>query len=240
MAGRKKKREKDDLDGRTEANMETTNDQPIGFLDLPAELRNRVYRMRFSPRDEYGEVHISRDSSKDGSGSCLALLQTCRQIRDEAQCIYYAENKLIICHEYFGVREPNEDDEEDSLFLANTSAPRLHAITDLTIKFGESGSGEVASIFEELQVLQGLKKLRLTFVEDSEAKESAECFLAQFYFKMLVANAPAFKKVIVDEWGIRTQVTRKAEERLQGLIKLVRAEQAVAKAKGSPRKMMYW
>lgn len=61
-----------------------------GFLDLPAELRNEVYRLAFvSPaRFDFGvpNKHFQRSS---------AFLRTCRQVYDEGRSILYSENEFF-------------------------------------------------------------------------------------------------------------------------------------------------
>lgn len=61
-----------------------------GFLDLPAELRNEVYRLAFvSPaRFDFGAP------SKNFQRSA-AFLRTCRQVYDEGRSILYSENEFF-------------------------------------------------------------------------------------------------------------------------------------------------
>ncbi|EME42437.1 hypothetical protein DOTSEDRAFT_73308 [Dothistroma septosporum NZE10] len=65
------------------------------FLDLPAEMRNIVYRELL--------VLPQPDSPRRVSTCQLAIIRTCRQIRSEAHGILYGENKPEIClaaHDY--------------------------------------------------------------------------------------------------------------------------------------------
>ena len=55
------------------------------LLNLPAELRNTVYRLALTTDDA---ITINRDTFSQR----IALLQTCRTIRDEATSIFYAES----------------------------------------------------------------------------------------------------------------------------------------------------
>jgi hypothetical protein len=61
-----------------------------GFLDLPAELRNEVYRLAFvaPARFDFGapNKHFQRSS---------AFLRTCRQVYDEGRSILYSENEFF-------------------------------------------------------------------------------------------------------------------------------------------------
>lgn len=56
------------------------------FLDLPAEIRNQIYRLAFVSEEKLDFAHpcnFSRSSS---------LLQTCRQVHEEGRSILYSEN----------------------------------------------------------------------------------------------------------------------------------------------------
>jgi hypothetical protein len=61
-----------------------------GFLDLPAELRNEVYRLAFvSPaRFDFGAPSKNFQRSS-------AFLRTCRQVYDEGRSILYSENEFF-------------------------------------------------------------------------------------------------------------------------------------------------
>lgn len=58
------------------------------FLDLPAELRNVIYRMVLP---EEAEIDVSALSRPKEPG----LLAACRQIRDEGLDVYYGENQFV-------------------------------------------------------------------------------------------------------------------------------------------------
>lgn len=57
---------------------------PFKFLDLPPELRNRIYRD--------ATVSTEQIRVQDAGYARPPLLSTCRQVRSEAVAIYYAEN----------------------------------------------------------------------------------------------------------------------------------------------------
>lgn len=62
----------------------------LGFLDLPGELRNVIYRLVFvdeKPFDFHTPTNFQHSS---------AFLRTCRTIRDEGTQILYSENSFII------------------------------------------------------------------------------------------------------------------------------------------------
>ncbi|KAL0257776.1 hypothetical protein SLS55_006939 [Diplodia seriata] len=58
------------------------------FADLPAELRNQVYRLLFVTKDD---VDFGRPTNFSRSG---ALLRTCKQIYNEGRSVLYSENKF--------------------------------------------------------------------------------------------------------------------------------------------------
>ena len=80
-------------------------DGPFRFLDLPPELRNRVYRYVFTAEDVYGEtdtwtllpplpsnIESYYENSFEEDESMLAILQTCKQINGEARTIPFNGN----------------------------------------------------------------------------------------------------------------------------------------------------
>ena len=61
------------------------------FLTLPGELRNRIYRfILVQPPGERVQLRVPSDFTGPG------LLTTCKQIRVEAQQIYYSENTFMV------------------------------------------------------------------------------------------------------------------------------------------------
>lgn len=68
----------------------STRPTRAGFLDLPAELRNEVYRLAFvSPaRFDFGVPNKNFQRSS-------AFLRTCRQVYDEGRSILYSENEFF-------------------------------------------------------------------------------------------------------------------------------------------------
>ena len=61
-----------------------------GFLDLPAELRNGIYRLVFVTEDE----SIINFAQPTNLSRTAALLRTCSQVHDEGRSILYADNKF--------------------------------------------------------------------------------------------------------------------------------------------------
>ncbi|GAB7347615.1 hypothetical protein MBLNU459_g4489t1 [Dothideomycetes sp. NU459] len=61
-----------------------------GFLSLPAELRNQVYRLAFVTREK-----LNFGSPRNFARSS-ALLRTCRQVHEEGRSILYSENTFYL------------------------------------------------------------------------------------------------------------------------------------------------
>ncbi|KAF2188319.1 hypothetical protein K469DRAFT_93792 [Zopfia rhizophila CBS 207.26] len=74
----------------------SANKSRAGFLDLPAELRNFVYS-RILICDGYVRL-MPREPTRVPA---LVLLQTCKQIHDEAASIFYAANSFYVHVEKF-------------------------------------------------------------------------------------------------------------------------------------------
>ena len=67
--------------------MTATEQRKPGFLDLPPEMRNRVYKLALIEKDEEIEV--------DATWQPPALLSTCKQIRSETLHMAYQSNAFI-------------------------------------------------------------------------------------------------------------------------------------------------
>lgn len=64
------------------------------FLNIPAEICNRIYRkvLVSFPPDESAVIELER-----GHHAQSGLLQTCHQTRKEGGAIYYCENRFSVC-----------------------------------------------------------------------------------------------------------------------------------------------
>jgi hypothetical protein len=79
------------------------NSSPIGFFQLPAELRNKIYRYCLVVGNVYPRPKAEEDDRlKDQASFQKAdtqIFQLCRQIFDEAAPLYFAENRFILSHD---------------------------------------------------------------------------------------------------------------------------------------------
>lgn len=76
-------------DPQQNAHDEAASKSDSRLLSLPAELRNRVYRLVLL---ENRPIRVTQSGFDQGGG----LLSTCKQIRQEALKIYYYENKFLV------------------------------------------------------------------------------------------------------------------------------------------------
>lgn len=69
------------------------------FLDLPPELRNRIYEFVLLP----GRIMVSRRGSASpgsDSRSPRAIIQVCRQVRKESLPMYLHNNTFVLAHDF--------------------------------------------------------------------------------------------------------------------------------------------
>ncbi|KAK4496541.1 hypothetical protein PRZ48_012521 [Zasmidium cellare] len=67
------------------------------LFKLPAELRNRIYRLTLVTSDEASPIQITKSGHERSR-----LLDTCKIIRSEALGIYYQENRFAIFIQDYG------------------------------------------------------------------------------------------------------------------------------------------
>lgn len=68
-----------------------------GFLDLPAEIRNDIYRQVLVQEEP---VDFPLSTSSDRPNLSAALLATCRQINEEAAQILYGDNRFVLRRDF--------------------------------------------------------------------------------------------------------------------------------------------
>ena len=100
------------------------------LLELPAELRNNIYRYALVSDDP---IYIT----PDGLRTRKALLQTCEQIKNEATGIFYAENVFITKYAVKSswLRTANESREFPFRWLASIGPANAEAISKFVIEY---------------------------------------------------------------------------------------------------------
>ncbi|KAI7085271.1 hypothetical protein KC356_g6022 [Hortaea werneckii] len=77
-----------------------SSQKPCNFLELPPELRNNIYELCFQPVDDGGRTSFTAITPPE-----FAILQTCRQIYDEAVQIYRVAEREYWPNTHFWVEE---------------------------------------------------------------------------------------------------------------------------------------
>ncbi|KAF2793885.1 hypothetical protein K505DRAFT_305038 [Melanomma pulvis-pyrius CBS 109.77] len=138
--------------------------QPFRILDLPAEMRNRIYRYilvlqgPINPSKRIPTTHYRAGTNlsssvlyRRGPAPCssLALLQTNKQTYSEAVGIYYGHNSFVF---YF----PNQL----MMFLISISEERKKYIERVTLWYKHQSQGDIDNIDVYLVALMNLKNLK--------------------------------------------------------------------------------
>jgi hypothetical protein len=167
-----------EVEGEREADIES--DTPLSafrILDLPAELRNKMYHYILVHR---GPINPSKrvpttyhragttltENNLYRSGvapsSCLAFLQTSKQIYAEARGIFYAHNSFVFYY-------PNQL----MMFLHSIREERRRYIERVTLWYKNQTQGNIDSIDTNLAALMQLKNLkRFELVLDESVTDS--------------------------------------------------------------------
>lgn len=69
--------------------------QTVSFIDLPAEIRNRVYHYALPSSDEKLVVATPFKDELMRMGDQPAITRTCRQVRKETLATFYAKSKFV-------------------------------------------------------------------------------------------------------------------------------------------------
>ncbi|KXS98389.1 hypothetical protein AC578_4643 [Pseudocercospora eumusae] len=164
----------------TESSTAVTQDPSKGFrfLDLPAELRNSVYREHLAPmgyiclltRDWHG-VHLYQPEffTDIASGADISILSTNRQVHGEAKSILYRENNICCV----GLISTSFQPFIDVHTLPNSALPLLASLT--LICDHRPGQNQDQHWYErvnwmQLQAMTTLKNIRICIVEREEQR----------------------------------------------------------------------
>ncbi|KAK5121256.1 hypothetical protein LTR85_005422 [Meristemomyces frigidus] len=129
------------------------------LLALPPELRNNIFELVLTVQPDSGDaVTISHASRLDPPApSVLAILQTCRQVRDEAQTVFYHANHLRCYYHNLGLVGIGNMTQFN--FLGSISPTRRAAIRAMTVIV--SDGVEAKRAVKVMQRLPGLRSLCL-------------------------------------------------------------------------------
>jgi hypothetical protein len=148
-----------------EVGIESDSPRPIfRILDLPAELRNKIYHCilvhkgSINPSKRMPTTHHRAGTtlaennlyrSGVAPSSCLALLQTNKQVYAEAKGIFYAQNSFVFYY-------PNQL----MMFLHSIREERRRYIERVTLWYKNQTQGDINSIDTNLAALMQLKNLK--------------------------------------------------------------------------------
>lgn len=176
------------------------------FMDLPAELRNRVYVELLAPT---GFILLSRLETPSGckpsrellveSGSELEILRVSKDIYKEAKSILYRENTVCVA----AAIEVSTYPCIDTRLLPNSKLPLLASVT-LVVDFRADGEKDNAWIdrvhWQQLQKLTTLKHLRICFVESARLQD--ENSHKKLMLKNILERIPADCQLTFESEGI--------------------------------------
>jgi hypothetical protein len=169
-----------DVEGEHKSNTKAESDSHLPtfrILDLPAELRNKIYHCilvhrgsinpsRRTPTTHHraGATLAERSLYRSGvaPSSCLALLQTNKQVYAEAKGIFYAQNSFVFYY-------PNQL----MLFMYSIREERRQYIERVSLWYKNQLQGDIDSIDTNLAALMQLKNLkRFELVLDDSVTDS--------------------------------------------------------------------
>ncbi|EDU41577.1 hypothetical protein L13192_00356 [Pyrenophora tritici-repentis] len=120
--------------------------RPKGFTDLPAELRNTIYRYLFARNDDTQELRIpvNKQNPKDNLCKSAQFLRTCKLVHNEGCSVLYGENTFSFKRHYgtrgpFWEAVPKEVGYQDVLhFLKMIGPENLQYLRDIKFVFDDA------------------------------------------------------------------------------------------------------
>ncbi|KAK4612024.1 hypothetical protein CLAFUW4_13263 [Fulvia fulva] len=190
--------------------------RPFCFLELPAEMRNLVYRLLLAPDGHIGLTKLVHTANgrylkdvlfpdRNCRNSCGAnyyklsgcspqILAVCQQIYDEAKQIMYEENTVCVtASTYDGVLVLNQR------LLPDRTLPRLTSLMLVCDAADRSGieRGWFSQLpWKQLQDLTSLKSLRISMIEretDSNTTDSKAWILEEVLERIPAACQVTFE-----------------------------------------------
>ena len=175
------------------------------FLDLPSELRLKVYEIHFSGRDPVIDLHHENYKTIHKK---LALLRTCRTVYNEASHFFYSHSSFRVfpTHpgRFFKTKRP---------LLARLKPHQRACITHLELRLGPGWSkpprGWVVNEALGLRDCVNVKKLTVFVQIDPsssflEGYRQADGFYESFSRNLLsgiVASMPCLEAIEFDAWN---------------------------------------
>lgn len=192
---------------------------PFRFLDLPAEMRNLIYRELLSPAPGYIRLLTLQYSIKTTDGrpaysrrtKCQPLvLASCKQAYKEAVDIMYQENTVVICAQICNGNYP----------IINKRLLPDHVLPKLTsvVLVVENGTSSVANRpdfnkvhWKQLQELTALQELRICMVERKGRPDKEKQWILEHIIERIPASChisfearggveDGFVQEVLDEW----------------------------------------
>ena len=169
------------------------------FLQLPPEIRNRVYSLFFdlggttTPSTEppisveglYQYEKKEKRKEKPQVHSVLSLLATCHSIHDEAVGIFYHINPLFF---YWPAQM--------QAFLTTISSIRQNSIRSLSLYYHNQKQGNINTIdltLQHLRALKGLQSFELIMNGESVDTRTLRFLYGQLYYSRNPATMPGIK-----------------------------------------------
>jgi len=127
----------------THTTPEADRDRPVGFNDLPPELRNTIYRYLFARKDKNHEIRIPPPKSASLCRS-TQFLRTCKLVYSEGCSILYGENTFFLVRHYatrgpFWETIPKEIGYQDVLhFLKMIGQENVQYLRDIKFSFDDA------------------------------------------------------------------------------------------------------
>lgn len=190
----------------TSASISNANPPKASLLGLPGELRNNIYRWIFSSEGEEMPAEIEGRTGRfvvvTETYGLPGILHCCRQVRQEAESIYYQELCFGHCiHNYNLTPQPSH-------WLWNKVFPRRRGYLSF------SGSGSWSNLLKRLRVYhEGVLPTAMAIAVRDEAEIGQEALLCARAFEIVQTMRHA-------EWRLVYQVLVSFRESLFTATKL--------------------